>query len=150
MQFYDSTIVIYHTKIRISIPKSSFPTFYVLIKHRTWRSEADSEASTEDLDKQTRLHYKETKSWRLKKRALENVYDLFDDLDEESEGGDEVDMDGELPEAPEGQDEKVSQAAQMGDPTYEMANVRRYIVGKQSLSKLLANSREMFLLRVSC
>ena len=56
---------------------------------------------------------------------------------------------GELPEAPEGQDEKVSGTAPTGDPTYEMANVRRYIVGKQSLSKLLANSREMFLLRVS-
>ena len=76
-------------KIGNSITKSSFPTFYVLIKHRSWRLEADSNDSSEDLDRQTRLHYKETKSSKLKKRALENVYDLFDDL-EESEAGDEV------------------------------------------------------------
>ena len=118
---------------------------YYFIKHRTWRSEADSENSSEDLDRQTRLHYKETKSWRLKKRALENVYDLFDDFDDVEDDEDAVE--GELPEA-EAAEEKVSQDAQ-GDPTYEMANVRRYIVGKQSLSKMLANSREMFLLKVS-
>ena len=62
--------------------------------------------------------------------------------------GDEVEA--AAPEAFEdGQEQKISQTTSMeGDPTYEMANVRRFIIGKEPLSKLVANSREMFLLRV--
>ena len=63
--------------------------------------------------------------------------------------GDEVEA--AAPEAFEdGQEQKISQTTSMeGDPTFEMANVRRFIIGKEPLSKLVANSREMFLLRVS-
>ena len=38
--------------------------------------------------RQSRLHYIATQSSKMKKRALENVYDLFSDL--ESEGDDET------------------------------------------------------------
>ena len=34
------------------------------------------------------------------------------------------------------------------DPTFELANVRRFIIGKESVSKFVENSRKMFLLRV--
>lgn len=34
------------------------------------------------------------------------------------------------------------------DPTFELANVRRFIIGKEPLSKFIANSRQMFLLKV--
>ena len=36
------------------------------------------------------------------------------------------------------------------DPTFELANVRRFIIGKESVSKFVENSRKMFLLRVIC
>ena len=35
-----------------------------------------------------------------------------------------------------------------GDPTYEMACVRRYITGSESISQFIDNSRKMFLLQV--
>ena len=35
-----------------------------------------------------------------------------------------------------------------GDPTYEMACVRRYITGAESISQFIENSRKMFLLQV--
>ena len=39
-----------------------------------------------DVTKQTRLYYAQTESSRWKKRALENVYDLFSDLESDEEG----------------------------------------------------------------
>ena len=36
-----------------------------------------------------------------------------------------------------------------GDPTYEMACVRRYITGAESISQFIENSRKMFLLQVN-
>ena len=38
------------------------------------------------MTKQTRLYYAHTESSRWKKRALENVYDLFSDLESDEEG----------------------------------------------------------------
>ena len=35
------------------------------------------------------------------------------------------------------------------DPTFELANVRRFIMGKEPVSKFVANSRNMFRLKVS-
>ena len=39
-----------------------------------------------DVTKQNRLYYAQTESSRWKKRALENVYDLFSDLESDEEG----------------------------------------------------------------
>ena len=39
-----------------------------------------------EVTKQTRLYYAHTESSRWKKRALENVYDLFSDLESDEEG----------------------------------------------------------------
>ena len=39
-----------------------------------------------EVTKQTRLYYAQTESSRWKKRALENVYDLFSDLESDDEG----------------------------------------------------------------
>ena len=36
-----------------------------------------------------------------------------------------------------------------GDPTYEMACVRRYITGTESIGQFIENSRKMFLLQVN-
>ena len=35
------------------------------------------------------------------------------------------------------------------NPTYEMATVRRFIIGKEPVSKFVENSRKMFLLKVT-
>jgi hypothetical protein len=43
---------------------------------------------------------------------------------------------------------KDSSADAGGDPTYEMACVRRYITGAESISQFIENSRKMFLLQV--
>ena len=41
-------------------------------------------------------------------------------------------------------------AARSGDdPTFELAKVRRFIMGKEPISKFVDNSRKMFLLKVS-
>ena len=40
-----------------------------------------------EVTKQTRLYYAHTECSRWKKRALENVYDLFSDLESEEEKG---------------------------------------------------------------
>eukprot|EP00093_Oithona_nana_P013472 13472.XXX_1034541_1032957_1 [CDS] Oithona nana genome sequencing. len=79
--------------------------------------------------RQSRLHYIATQSSKMKKRALENVYDLFSDL--ESEEDDETGTGDE------------------DNPTYEMATVRRFIIGKEPVSKFVENSRKMFLLKYS-
>lgn len=78
----------------------------------------------------------------MKKRALENVYDLFSDLEseEEEEAGTHTRSD----------DPSKSAAADVSEdnPTYEMATVRRFIIGKEPVSKFVENSRKMFLLKV--
>ena len=105
----------------------------------------------DEEDRQTRLHYKGTKSSRLKKRALENVYDLFDDLESVVEDSGAMEDGAEDDDDEEGKDEKFSgEAATVDgvDPTYEMANVRRFIIGKEPVSKLVENTREMFRLQV--
>ena len=43
---------------------------------------------------------------------------------------------------------KDPKAVAGGDPTYEMACVRRYITGAESISQFIENSRKMFLLQV--
>ena len=106
----------------------------------------------DEEDRQTRLHYKDTKSSRLKKRALENVYDLFDDLESVVEDSGAMDEDGEDDDDDEeGKDGKFpGEGSNIDgvDPTYEMANVRRFIIGKEPVSKLVENTREMFRLQV--
>ena len=105
----------------------------------------------DEEDRQTRLHYKDTKSSRLKKRALENVYDLFDDLESVVEDSGAMEEDDEDDGDEEGKDGKFpGEAATIDgvDPTYEMANVRRFIIGKEPVSKLVENTREMFRLQV--
>ena len=46
------------------------------------------------------------------------------------------------------QTKKSPGTAADGDPTYEMACVRRYITGSESISQFIENSRKMFLLQV--
>ncbi len=38
-----------------------------------------------EVTKQTRLHYEQTESSKWKKKALENVYDLFSDLESDED-----------------------------------------------------------------
>ena len=80
----------------------------------------------------------------MKKRALENVYDLFSDLESEEEE--------ELTHtATRSSDDpsKTTQDTSEDNPTYEMATVRRFIIGKEAVSKFVENSRKMFLLKVT-
>ena len=78
----------------------------------------------------------------MKKRALENVYDLFSDL--ESEEDDETGTGNTRSEEP-----SKAGGGDEDNPTYEMATVRRFIIGKEPVSKFVENSRKMFLLKVT-
>ena len=79
----------------------------------------------------------------MKKRALENVYDLFSDLEseEEEETGTGTQSKSDEP--------KTQDRGDDDNPTYEMATVRRFIIGKEPVSKFVENSRKMFLLKVT-
>ena len=92
--------------------------------------------------RQSRLHYIATQSSKMKKRALENVYDLFSDL--ESEEDDETGTGNTRSEEP-----SKAGGGDEDNPTYEMATVRRFIIGKEPVSKFVENSRKMFLLKVT-
>ena len=81
----------------------------------------------------------------MKKRALENVYDLFSDLESEEE-------EDTLTHTRTSSDDPSKAAAadaSEDNPTYEMATVRRFIIGKEPVSKFVENSRKMFLLKVT-
>ena len=151
---------------------------FVLLSHlqsrkATLRSGGSSDTGKDGHD-QSRLYYAHTASSRLKRRALENVYDLYSDL--ESVGGegslDDFDddvlddleperraaADGEVPRGGHGGAGGAPGAGAGGDagdgegkddPTFELANVRRYIIGEEPLSQVVANSRKMFLLKVN-
>ena len=108
-------------------------------------SSVDSGDSAETPSHGSRLHYLQTRSTRLKKRAIENVYDLFHDLESDQEDNEAADDGGE--ETGTGAGGKPSETTD--DPTFELANVRRFIMGKEPVSKFVANSRNMFRLKVS-
>ena len=108
------------------------------------------------------LEYQTTsvfQSSELKQRVSDNIDELcdelesddgaFDDFDDEDvedyteEAG--TDLGGAAPGgAPVGGASTVD-----GDPTYEMACVRRNITGEPPLSRFVLNSRKMFLMQVN-
>ena len=106
-------------------------------------SSSEDGGSNSEISRQSRLHYISTQSSKLKKRALENVYDLFSDLEseEDEETGTGTHTRSDEPSKAGGGDED--------NPTYEMATVRRFIIGKEPVSKFVENSRKMFLLKVT-
>lgn len=112
-------------------------------------SEDSSECSSFDATKQTRLHYEHTQASRWKKKALENVYDLFSDLESDPEENAKAAKSDEEQGRGAAEQATTDSAAQGDDPTFELANVRRFIVGKEPVSKVVANSRKMFLLKVN-
>lgn len=71
------------------------------------------------------------------------MYDLFSDLEseEDEETGTGTHTRSDEPSKAGGGDED--------NPTYEMATVRRFIIGKEPVSKFVENSRKMFLLKVT-
>ena len=106
-------------------------------------SSSEDGGSNSEISRQSRLHYAHTQSSKLKKRALENVYDLFSDLEseEEEETGTGTQSKSDEP--------KTQDRGDDDNPTYEMATVRRFIIGKEPVSKFVENSRKMFLLKVT-
>ena len=45
-------------------------------------------------------------------------------------------------------EQSAKETGQEDDQTFELANVRRFIIGREPVSKFVANSRKMFLLKV--
>ncbi len=95
---------------------------------------------------------------------MENVYDVHSDLESVGGEGSLDDFDDEVLDDLEpdrhvsgGGSSSGGGAGEGGDAgggegkddaTFELANVRRYIIGEEPLSQIVANSRKMFLLKV--